>query len=565
MLRGCRHLGRRSLRRALLLASFPLLCVCETERAPPRLLVVIVVDQLRADLLQRYDGCFTGGFRRLLDQGGGSTAAVHDHAITDTAPGHATLATGVHPCRHGIVDNAWCERREGHVVVVPCVADSSTRILGTQAIGASPQHLQVPGLADWMGEAGDSARVVALGGKDRAAILLAGKGRGDVYWFSRAEGRFVTSSWYRDTYPAWLERFQQSSWPAYCRDSTWTCAVPVAERSRARGAAPLPAADPHERSAGVEATRAPEAAGDLRSFTHAFDGASESFWTWWLSTPALDEATLALAQEAVRSRALGKDTTPDLLALGLSQTDRIGHRYGPLSLEQLDHLLRLDRALGEFFASLDAEVGAGRWLVGLSADHGVTDTAADRQEDGVPVQVLSSASVDSLFADLQALDATAVARPTGEQDRRSTAELDETPAAREDVAAARVERCPFVAAVLTHTEIMAAAPGDSFLDLYRHSYYPGRFPMVPLGSSARRRTLGVYGVEARLQPWATWSGAGADHGSPYFPDRVVPMLFLGAGVPAGAWSGPLRTVDFAPTLLRLLQMPVPAGLDGRGR
>ncbi|HZM15570.1 MAG TPA: alkaline phosphatase family protein [Candidatus Krumholzibacteria bacterium] len=542
MPRSCRFLGRRLLRRALLFASLLLLFACEAGHEPPRLLVVIVVDQLRADLLRRYDNCFTGGFRRLLDQGGGSTAAVHDHAITDTAPGHATLATGVHPSRHGIVDNAWCESRDGHVVVVPCVADSSTRILGAAAIGASPRHLQVPGLADWLRAAGEHARVVALGGKDRSAILLAGKGRGDVYWFSRAEGRFVTSTYYRDDYPEWLERFQHGPWLGFCRDSTWTCTVPAGLRSRARGAAALPAADPHERSGGAEAARSSQEAADLHSFTHAFAVATEDFWTWWLATPALDEATLALAQEAVRSCALGKDTTPDLLALGLSQTDRIGHRYGPLSLEQLDHLLRLDRALGEFFASLDTVVGKGRWLVGLSADHGVTDTAADRREDGVPVQVLDLASVDSLFADLQALDGTG--------------------AAREELAAARVVRCPYVAAAFTHTEVMFSAPGDSFLDLFRHSYYAGRFPMAPLGSSARRRTLGVYGVEARLQSWATWSEAGADHGSPYLPDRQVPMLFLGAGVRPGSWSGHLRTVDFAPTLLQMLRLPVPAGLDG---
>lgn len=530
---------------------------CNAPQSPeaPRLVVVIVVDQLRPDLLVRYDKCFTGGFRRLLDRGHYYTSAIHDHAATNTAPGHATLGTGLVPAHHGIVDNTWYETAGDSAVAVPCVADSTMPILGgTGEDGVSPRHLQATTLADWLRGADPASQVVSLGGKDRSSVLLAGAGRGDVYWFSRNEERFVTSVWYCDAYPAWLESFHATEWRRFTADSTWSCVVPPAQRSLARGAA---------------------------SFQHDFSGSERSFWSWWARTPYLDAATLALGREAVRALVLGGDASPDLLALALSQTDILGHEFGPLSLEQLDNLMRLDRTLGEFFAFLDAQVGAEKWLVGLSADHGVRDTAVHQREDGVDVRVLARSEVDSVLALLQELDGDA-----GDPGAQRRVE-------------ARLEAVPFVADAMTHAELARAqsqaergkaqsgaeraealpkgergasvpprdlsaqAAADSFGGFFRNSYFPGRWPSWPLGSSRRRQTPGLFGVEARLQPWVTRSAAEAEHGSPYWVDRHVPMVFMGPGIVAGTTGSPVRTVDFAPTLARLAGLPVPAGLDGR--
>ncbi|HZL85749.1 MAG TPA: alkaline phosphatase family protein [Candidatus Krumholzibacteria bacterium] len=503
--------------------------------------MLVVVDQLRGDLLQRYADCWRGGFRRLLDQGACFTKAVQDHAVTNTGPGHATLATGVFPARHGIVDNSWCERIAQDIVVVPCVADSTTHVVGSSLAGASPHRLLSPTLAEWMQAADARSHVVALGGKDRASILLAGKARGDVYWFSRQDGRFVTSSWYAASDPDWLQQFNASQWQTLCRDSTWMCEVPVADRSRARVAA----------SSEGDGTRAHAVGGggpdsNRLDFVHRFDAVQGGFWEWWNDTPFPDAAILSLAAAAVSARGLGEDDAPDLLALGLSQTDLVGHEYGPLSLEQLDNLLRLDRALGTFLEFLDTEVGRDRWVMALSADHGVTDLGVNRREDGIPVQKVSAASVDSLFDELRGMEANA-----------------SQAAEREQLVAARVAQHGFIAEVFTYSALESAVTAeDSFLLLFRHSHHPGRFPLAPLGSGSRRRTLGVYGIEARLQPWAVRSEAGAAHGSPSFDDRHVPILFLGARIPAGSSARRIRSVDVAPTLAQMARIPAPAGLDG---
>ena len=518
-----------------LLAAGLGLAACEPGGAPaPRLVVLVVVDQLRGDLLQRYKDCWRGGFRRLLDQGASFTQAVQDHAVTNTGPGHATLATGVFPARHGIVDNSWCERIGEDIVVVPCVADSTTHLVGAAGAGASSHRLLSPTLAEWMQAADARSQVVALGGKDRASILLAGKARGDVYWFSRQDGRFVTSSWYAASDPDWLQQFHVRQWPELSHDSTWTCEVPVAQRSRARAVTS---------SVGAAGSERAETSGP--DFVHRFDPAQGDFWEWWRDTPFPDTALLSLATAAVSARGLGDDAVPDLLALGLSQTDYVGHEYGPRSLEQLDNLLRLDRELGIFLDFLDREVGHDRWVMALSADHGVTDLAVHRREDGMPVRKISAASVDSLFDELRGLE------PNASQ------------AASEQLAAARVARRDFVAEVFTHSQLAGtAAAEDSFLHVFRHTVHPGRFPLEPLGSGSRRRTLGVHGIEARLQPWAVRSESGATHGSPSFDDRHVPILFLGARIPAVSSARRIRSVDVAPTLASMARVPTPAGLDG---
>ncbi len=522
-----------------LLAAGLGLAACDTENAgAPRLVVLVVVDQLRGDLLQRYADCWRGGFRRLLDQGSCFNQAVQDHAVTNTGPGHATLATGVFPARHGIVDNSWCERIGDDIVVVPCVADSTTHLVGSAAAGVSPHRLLSPTLAEWMQAADARSRVVALGGKDRASILLAGNARGDVYWFSRSDGRFVTSSWYAAADPDWLQQFHAREWPALSRDSTWMCEVPAAQRSRVRVAAPASSAGPFRNDR--------EAGSTELDFVHRFDPAQGDFWTWWRDTPFPDAALLALAATAVSARGLGDDDVPDLLALALSQTDYVGHEYGPQSLEQLDNLLRLDRDLGAFLAFLDTKVGRGRWVMVLSADHGVTDLAVHRREDGIPVQKVLAASIDSLFDGLREVEANQASQ-------------------REQIGAVRVARHDFVAKVYTHTDlasVTAPAAEDSFLRVFRHTYHPGRFPLEPLGSGSRRRTLGVHGIEARLQPWAVRSESGAAHGSPSFDDRHVPILFLGARIPSGSSAQNIRSVDVAPTLANMVRVPVPASLDG---
>lgn len=487
----------------------------------PALVVLISVDQLRADLLQRYDRFFTGGFRRLLDQGA-VFPGTHDHAVTETAPGHATLATGVVPARSGIVGNSWMERVGGEWVDVYNVSDTLSPIVGEPGLaGMSPRNLQRPGLADWMVSANPRANVVSIGGKDRSAILLAGQARGQVYWYSGEAGRFVTSRFYTDQYPGWVERFNEQRLRSYF-DTVWVNTAPPEARALAR---PDHAAY--------------EANGVHTTFPHRFHeqaGPNGQLSRWVGRTPFVDAAVLGLATEAVDQLELGTDEIADFLGVGLAQTDYVGHSFGPLSQEQLDNLLRLDRELGRFFATLDDQVGSGRWVAALSADHGVLTMPEWLAAQGEPGHRVTRAERERF---------TQLARQAAES----------APPGQVAQAVARaVETLPWVADAIPFAELTRTAPRDSFAVLYRNSYFPGR----------ATGDLGPLGVEVRLTE-GTYMGAatGTGHGSPYLYDRSVPIIFLGAGVRPSRVARTARTIDVAPTLARLAGVRAPRDLDGR--
>jgi predicted AlkP superfamily pyrophosphatase or phosphodiesterase len=495
------------------------------SRAPaarPALAVMVVVDQLREPYLERYGDLFTGGFRRLLDQGRLYTRATHDHAVTETAAGHATLATGVHPMRHGIVATEWAERTPAGWREISNVGDSTVQIVERPAApGVSPHYLMRTGLADWVVAADPRSQVASVSGKDRGAVLPAAHAKGQVYWFDPGAGRFVTSTYYRTQYPDWADDFTARVLPSYTRDSVWANLTPAAALARA-----------------TPDTAAYEGDGVHTAFPHRFaeEGRPGRFWDWFASTPMLDAATLDYAKTMVTSLALGRDDAPDFLNVSLSQTDRVGHAYGPLSREQLDNLLRLDRELGEFFAFLDRTVGAGRWVVALSADHGSLIAPENLPQPGEPAA--GSRATDAERAALRTVR-TDADRGAGD------------PATAERLAAA-LRRLPFVADAWTQEQLLRATPADSFAVLARRSLYPGR----------AAAEFSTYGVEVRYTEGRYGSARGSGHGSPYWYDRHVPMLFMGPGIPAGRDAARASTTDFAPTLARLLGLTPPTDLDG---
>jgi predicted AlkP superfamily pyrophosphatase or phosphodiesterase len=491
--------------------------------APPRLAVLVVVDQFREPYLENYGDLFTGGFRRLLDAGRLYTRATHDHAITETAVGHATLSTGVYPMRHGIVANEWSERTTKGWLDVSNVGDSTVRIVGRPtAPGVSPHHLLRTGLADWVAAANPRSQIASVSAKDRGAVLPAAHARGQVYWFDAGAGRFVTSTYYRARYPSWAEAFTVKVLPTYARDSVWESRIPASALGRS-------SAD----------SVAWEGDGVHTFFPHRFadEGRPGRFWTWFSSTPMLDAATLDYARTLVTSLGLGKDDVPDFLNVSLSQTDRIGHGYGPRSREQLDNLLRLDRELGEFFAFLDGTVGAGRWVVVLTADHGALLAPETLPFDG---------------------ESPAGRRATPEEMAQLGAIHDSAEKAADDPAtparvAEALRRLPFVAAAYTDAELLRGTPADSFAVLERRSLYPGR----------AAADYSRFGVEVRFVEGWLPNDRGTGHGTPYWYDRHVPVLFMGPGVLAGRDSTRVATVDVAPTLARMLGVAAPAELDGK--
>jgi predicted AlkP superfamily pyrophosphatase or phosphodiesterase len=512
----------------------------------PRLVLVLVIDQLRAD---RVGAELPGGLGRLAREGRFYTEAALDHALTETCPGHATILSGCHPARAGIPGNRFLDLAKGEAVY--CVADSadSARVLGG-AEGRSPRNLRVATLGDWMKSADPASRVFSVSGKDRAAITLAGHSADAAYWF-QGEGEigFTTSGYYLDRLPHWVREFNGEHPP----EDGFLARVPARwDHLVDEGGAPdRPDDFPGESSRYGRTSGHP-----LR------DGDPEEFAARLSASPFLDEASLDFATALLREEGLGRRSSPDLLAVSLSGMDFIGHLYGPYSHESEDALRRLDLAVGRFLDLLELELGPGAVLAVLTSDHGVLPlpewlerTGADRCP--VPggrtslrwlgLRLLAKLHWELsplfslprpwlIFADSQIGVDRSLARRHGV-------------AVEEVVAATRriLESEPSIARVWTPEEI--ASETDEIAHLYRNSFDPERSGdlMVQLAPTCL------------VSPF----DEGTSHGTPYLYDRAIPLIFWGVGIEGGRVPGPARTVDIAPTLARRLGIEPPDGLDGR--
>ncbi len=521
----------------LVLALFAPAPAHAQQTEPPSLVVVVVVDQLDGDLVTRYESVLQHGFRRMLDEGRRYTQASHAHAMTETAPGHATLVTGVHPSRHGIVANNWRHRTGLDWVTMYAVGDAEHRILGFESEevleGRSPANLTRGGLPDWLRAQDPDARTVSISKKDRAAVTMAGRTRENVWWLLDQLGIFITSTYYADSYPSWITRFNERVMPGIAADTVWESLVPAAAQSLA---APDPA--PYEGD-GVH-TEFPH-----RALLEVPDGDVQMRNIWAFDQPRADDAVLELAKEAIDELDLGQRRGHvDYLALSFSALDRVGHTYGPLSQEAFSTMINQDRVLGELLDHLDEEVGRGRWVLGLAGDHGSADIPERARETGNPAA--------------ERIDERALYARMSEALREAAAGGG-TPDELAVRIAATVKEQGLVEAAYPHPELRALRNGgeaaDSFAVLYERSYADGRAWGV----------LSRFGVDVRYPEYklVTTYPTGTNHGTPYWYDRHVEMMWIGAGVPAGTVAEPVYTVDFAPTLAALARIRPPEDLDGR--
>jgi predicted AlkP superfamily pyrophosphatase or phosphodiesterase len=502
----------------------------------PRLVLLVVVDQMRFDYLERFGPLFTAGLRRLLDDSLSFTDAHHDHAVTTTAPGHASLSTGLHPSRHGIVDNYWFDRGEGEWIYA--VEDARD--------GRSPRRLLGSTLGDWMKLASWRSQVFAASGKDRGAILLGGRRADGVFWFDQEEGGFTSSGFY-PAEPRWLSEFNDRGLADEAFGRPWE---PLAQT-----AAVL--ADPGRRQAfGIE-----ELPRGLfpRSFPYAVGGLSfapdEGFYDALYDTPVVDLLLARLATTLIESEGLGGDAYPDLLALSFSAVDTVGHGFGPNSPELLDALLRLDAALGEVLEAIDRRVGLDRVVVALSSDHGVVPLPEYRQLHGLPGRRLDA----EVFLCVQGLGRRLSERlgerrwltASGAVEPEALAASGRTRREVEDAARRELQACPGIGRVWSRSELESgAAASDPMGRLFAHSFHPERSPDLLV-------EFEEYFLPRRFD--------GTTHGSPWPYDTQVPWLLRLPAGKGGKLAQRVRTVDVAPTLAALAGIRPPAGLDGQDR
>jgi len=493
----------------------------------PTLVVFLTVDQLRADYFARFRPQLTAGLKRLAEGSAFFKNGFQDHAITETAPGHATVMSGRFPVHTGITANA-----QG--VVTP----DAPLIGGATEQGASPFRFRGTTLTDWMRAADPSMRFLSVSRKDRGSILPIGKSKGDVYWWSGNAGIFTTSTYYADTLPAWVRRFNALKGYAGYAGKSWDLLLPAGKY-----------VEPD--------TVWEESGGSDFVFPHPFPSEAAGVAKGFANYPMMDSLTLAFALQGLQEKQLGTDPNrTDLLAISLSTTDAIGHKYGPDSREIHDQILRVDRYLGAFLDSLFKLRNRQRVVIALTGDHGVTpypEVHSGRYPNQDAKRVDLAPQVAALKAALAAarVPDKAWAFDEGVFFVRDAAAFDSARVNADSVARAFAAALRKVHGVLRADQFSDFAKADQVKDKIARRW----LHMFDAGGAAR--------MAVTLTPYSYWESTNyATHGMPHDADAGVPVLFWGAGVRSGVYSDEVRTVDIAPTLAAILGIQPTERIDG---
>ena len=521
-----RSIGLRSLFALIVVSVFglPVPSFSSAYNGHPKLIVVIVIDQFRGDYLERYRDQFgDAGFRLLLDHGAYFPNCNYNYANTRTAPGHSTLFTGAYSNGHGIAANEWWDPKKKKMVT--SVEDDDTKFVGLPdaKAGASPHNLMADTLGDELKLATQGkARVFGVSLKDRGAIIPAGFAGDAAYWIDAKSGVWITSSYYRNDLPRWVQDFN-SSRPAKYWDREW---------KNSRGE--LLASTAHRK---------------------AKDGSEASFYEVVGGTTFGNEYELEFAKELVVYENVGRGPATDLLAISLSPNDILGHRVGPDSPEMAQMALDLDHELADFFNFLGHQVGLADVWIALSADHGVSSLP-----DAVKKLRIPAANVGASKAEEQINAAITAKFFPGHS----------APYVKLDYPLAWLDQDAFIAAHI-HERDAEVAVGEAMKQAGLRDYYTksqlaaGEAPNTPLG----RKYLNSYSphgswfVMGVPEIYTVGPGGGTDHTSPYNYDTHVPLALYGLPFQAGIYRTNVETIDLAPTLASLLGINAPTHSVGR--
>lgn len=516
--------------------------------APPKLAVVIVVDQMRADHLTRFAGVYQDGLARLYNEGIIFNDAHQDHSYTVTGAGHATIISGCYPAKNGVVGNNWYERIVGREIY--CVEDTTSPLLDYPDLpvekGRSPVTLQVPALGDWLKAANPASKVISAARKDRGAVLMGGHKPDGAYWYDSNTGNLQTSRYYGDDLPDWVkafnnsrrvDRFYEAGWQKFSKDESIYFLA---------------------REDSFFAEKNPESAFFPHSLKTKSGKPDKRYYKALETTPFGDELIFDFAKEALMQENLGQDDVPDILFIGCSAADAIGHDFGPLSQESMDYFLHLDKYIGELFTFLDEKVGAGNYLTVLSSDHGVIPLPEELQRRGYPAKRILSKENNKKIEEAM----MAVGRELGIQADYFTGKSGFGVVLNYEVAAQygvkketlnnRLKKAfselEAIEDVYEKDDLFATWDKDEYIPLFRQNYHPERSADL------------IFRVKENV---LVGGKAGTSHGSPYRYDTHVPIVFAGMNITPASYDERVRTIDIAPTIAAILGITPPADIDGR--
>jgi len=548
---------------ALALSVLPVTVTFAFAGEQPKLVLQITVDALRGDLPSRFSNVLgDGGFRYLMGQGIHYTDAHYQHANTETIVGHTSLATGTVPAAHGMVANVWFDRELDRLVyniedpdyrllTVGADVDTKTEIDPTQraakADGRSPNNILSSTFSDEMAiHFAGRSKIFAVSVKDRGAVSLAGHA-GKAFWFSKASGEFVTSNYYYQQYPDWVNEWNARKPATAYANKSWALMHPQAKYLFG---------DADDRDYETDFP------GFGRTFPHAYGKTDDKYFTTRLTlSPAGDELTLDFAKTLLISEQLGQDDVPDYLAISFSSTDYVGHLFGASSLETEDNIARLDRTLADLFSFIDKEVGLENTLIVLSADHGQPEVPGHLHELGID---------NAHYFDTKALDKTPAIMALKKQfglgeelieafyqpylylnhDLIRAKGLDQ--AQVEQAVAGELLKFDGVAYAVSSTALRTDNLPDTLMTRsILRNFHPKRSGDIYL----------VFEPNVFINDFDGLTVA-STHGSPWRYDTFVPVIFAGAGLSAVTVSRPVTPYDIAPTLAAYLGVKPPSGAIG---
>ncbi len=536
-------------------------CTIASE-TPPKLILQITVDGLRGDIPGRYIDRFgKGGFKYLFDKGIVYTNAQYQHSNLETVVGHSVLATGAFPAAHGMVANVWMDRETGQLGYA--VEDSNYEMVGakggvdkdaeidpTQAAakseGRSPQAILCSTFSDELAKAtAGQSKIFGVSVKDRGAITLAGHA-GKAFWFSKKTGEFVSSTYYYDQYPDWVNAWNEKRLAGTYEETSWKLLN-----------------DPDSYTYKDSDDRPYETAmpGYGRVFPHPFgEKDNKLFYTFLTLSPVGDDLTLDFAKTLIKNEKIGQDEVTDYLSVSFSSTDYMNHVFGVASLEHEDNMLRLDRTLADLFEFIDDAIGLKNTLIVLSADHGAPEAPEYMAAHGMAVDRLVPSKFD-VEPDIAALKKRfGIGKELVKMYDHPYIYLDHKLIREKGLDLGEVERA--VAEEMMKFEGIALAISGTDIK-------SGSLPEAPVIEQIRRnfhpkRSGDIYVLQEPY--WYLYTDESLPlctmHGTPWRYDTYVPIIFAGKNIKTARVNRLVHPVDIVSTLALYVGTTLPSGAVG---
>lgn len=506
---------------AILLFGYALSTAAAELPKKPKLVVAVIVDQFRYDYLLRFRNDYTAGFKRLLEQGAVFDDAHLIHYPTVTAVGHSTFLSGATPSLSGIVANEWYDREKKKSVT--SVSDDDTKLVGgvPGVPGSSPRKMLVSTVGDEIRMADQQAKVIGVSIKDRAAILPSGHMANAAYWFDSTANKWVTSSYYEQSLPSWVEAINATKPNMRALGATW---MPLHPKPGDKPFCTMAAGQPVRKCGSLEAT------------------------------PWGNEIIEEFAERALAAEKLGQHEGTDMLAVSFSSNDYVGHAVGPDAPEVRDISMRTDLLLGRLLDAIDKQVGLGNVVFVLSADHGVAPVPEVNEARHMPGGRISQALLTNAMQSALAakygpgnwITGVFGEMPYLNHDLVQKYKLNEADV--EETAAEAIRDLPHIFRVYTATELRL---GEVSRDMVGSALTYGFY---------RKRSGDLLVIQ---EPYYLFGVTGTSHGTPFDYDSHVPVIFMGAGIKAGHYYEKIAVNDIAPTLAALARVEEPSGSIGR--